>query len=149
MKPGLFHAAPTVARLTNVVPGLAVNWDHVGVGGSVICLVHCLLLPLAAATVPGLVLFEGQWLHRWLAIALAASALLALIPGWRIHGRWLPGLLMAGGLAAVNTAAFAAPESWETRLTVLGGLCLIAAHGINHHLRRSCPRCAEGGGCHS
>lgn len=147
MKPAIFHAAPTLARLTNLVPGSAVNWDAVGVVGSLACLAHCLLLPLAAAILPWLVLFEAEWLHRWLVIALTASALLALVPGWRIHGSWLPGLFMAGGLAALSTAAFATPESWETRLTVAGGLFLIAAHGLNLHLRRGCPRCAEGDGC--
>lgn len=149
MKPVLSHLVPTVTRLTSLAPGPAVNWDAVGVMGSLVCLVHCLLLPLAVVVLPWLVLFEGKWLHQGLAAVLAAPALLALIPGWRVHGRWLPGFFMAGGLTAFNSAAFATPENWETGLTVLGGLFLITAHGLNHHLCRRCPRCVDEGGCHS
>ena len=148
MKPALFHTTPTVAPLTNLVPGPAINWDAVGVMGSLVCLVHCLLLPLAVVVLPWLVLFEGESLHRWLAVSLAAPVLLAFVFGWRRHGRWQPGFLMAGGLVALNAAAFTAPEHWETSLTVLGGLFLIAAHGLNRHLCRRCPRCVDGGGCH-
>ena len=145
MKPELSHTTPTVARLTSLVPGQAVNWDAVGVLGSLACLVHCLLLPLAVGVLPWLVLFEGEWLHRWLAVVLTAPALLAFLFGWRVHGRWLPGFFLAGGLAALNSAAFATPENWETGLTVLGALFLIAAHGLNHYLCRHCPRCVDGG----
>ena len=146
MKSALSPTTPTVARLTNLVRVPVINWDAVGVMGSLVCLVHCLLLPLAVVVLPWLVLFEGEWLHRGLTVALVAPALLALIPGWRVHGRWLPGFFMAGGLAALNTAAFATPENWETGLTVLGGLFLIAAHGLNRYL---CRRCVDGDGCHS
>ena len=149
MKSALSPTTPTVARLTNLVRVPVINWDAVGVMGSLVCLVHCLLLPLAVVVLPWLVLFEGEWLHRGLTVALAATALLAFIPSWRVHGRWLPGLFMAGGLAALNSAAFAASENWETGLTVVGGLFLIAAHGLNHHLCRRCPRCVDRGGCHS
>ena len=149
MKPELAHTTSTVARLTSLATSPAINWDAVGVMGSLICLAHCLLLPLAVVGLPWLVLFEGEGLHRGLAVALAAPALLAFVFGWRRHGRWLPGFLMAGGLVALNAAAFAAPESWESGLTVLGGLFLIAAHGLNHHLCRRCPRCVDGDGCHS
>lgn len=149
MKPALFPTTHTVARLTNWVPGPSVNWDAVGVIGSLVCLVHCLLLPLAVVGLPWLVLFEGEWLHRWLAVVLTAPAILAFILGWRVHGGWLPGLFMASSLAALNSAAFAAPENWETGLTVVGGLFLIAAHGLNRQLCRRCSRCVDRGGCHS
>ena len=149
MKPALSHTTPTVTRQISLAPGPAVNWSTDGVMGSLVCLVHCLLLPLAVVVLPWLVLFEEEWLHRGLAVALAAPALLAFVFGWRRHGRWLPGFLMAGGLVVLNAAAFAAPEHWETGLTVLGGLFLIAAHGLNRHLCHRCLRCVDGGGCHS
>lgn len=149
MKPALCLTTPTVAALTNLAPSSTINWDTVGVMGSLVCLTHCLLLPLAAVVLPWLALFEGEWLHRWLAVALAAPALLAFVFGWRRHGRRLPGFLMAGGLVMLNSAPFTALENWETGLTVLGGLSLIAAHGFNRHLCLHCPRCVDGEGCHS
>ncbi len=147
MKPALSPTTSSVVRLTSLAPSPAVNWDAVGIMGSFICLAHCLFLPLAVVILPWLVLFEGEWLHRGLAAVLVAPALLAFVVGWRSHGRWLPGLSMVGGLVALNSAAFAAPENWETALTVLGGLFLIAAHDLNYHLCRHCPRCADERGC--
>lgn len=143
MKPARSHATPLAKRLTGLVPDSAVNWDAIGVLGSFVCLVHCLVLPLAVVILPWLVLFEGEGLHRGLAVALAVPAVLAFIPGWRNHGKWLPGLFMAGGLIALNAAAFVVPEHWETGLTVVGGLFLIAAHVLNRHLCRRCPGCVE------
>lgn len=147
MKPASLHPLPASTRPPGLTRGLDINWDAVGVVGSLICLVHCLLLPLAVAVLPWLVLFEDAWLHQGLAVALASPALLAFLSGWRRHGRWLPGFLMGGGLAALNSAAFVAPENWETWLTILGGLFLIAAHGLNRHLCRHCPRCVEADVC--
>ena len=149
MTPALSHTTSTVAPLISFAPSLAINWDAVGVMGSLVCLVHCLLPPLAVVVLPWLVLFEGESLHRWLAVSLAAPVLLAFVFGWRRHGRWLPGFFMAGGLATLNAAAFTAPEHWEIELTVLGGLFLIAAHVLNSQLCRRCPRCVDRGGCHS
>ena len=149
MKPARSSATPLVVQLTGLAPSPAVNWDAVGVMGSLVCLAHCLLLPLAVVVLPWLALLDGEWLHRGLVVALAAPALLAFVFGWRSHGSWLPGFFMAGGLVALNSAAFAAPENWETGVTVLGGLILIAAHGLNHYFCRHCPRCADERGCHS
>ena len=57
MKPELAHTTSTVARLTSLATSPAINWDAVGVMGSLICLAHCLLLPLAVVGLPWLVLF--------------------------------------------------------------------------------------------
>lgn len=143
MKPAFSHTTLPVARLTSLAPGTVVNWDAVGVMGSLACLAHCLLLPLAVGVLPWLILFEGEWL----VVALTAPALFALMSGWRTHGRWVPGFFMVSGLVALNSAAFATPENWEAGLTILGGLLLIGAHGLNYHLCRRCPRCADEHGC--
>lgn len=144
MKYALFRTAPTVAPPPSAAPSPSINWDAAGVIGSMVCLLHCLLLPVAMVVLPWLVLVQGEWLHRVLAVTLMAPALLAFSFGWRHHGRWLPGFLMAVGLLALNAAAFLAPEQWETALTVLGGVFLVVAHGLNRHLSR---RCGGRAGC--
>lgn len=125
-----------------VAPPGWTGWDATGIAGSLACLAHCLLLPAAAAALPWLGAFSGEWLHQVLAVGLVLPALLAFVPGFRRHGTWLPGFLVLAGLAALNIGAFAAPLGWEAALTVAGGLSLIAAHGLNRHLCR-CPRCSD------
>ena len=141
MKPARAHTMSPVGRLTNLASVPVVDWDTIGVMGSLVCLAHCLLLPL----VVGVILFEEEWL----VVALTAPALFALMSGWRTHGKWVPGFFMVSGLIVLNSAAFATPENWEAGLTVLGGLLLIGAHGLNYHLRRCCLRCVDGGSYHS
>ncbi len=139
MKSVFHHSA--VPPLANA----AVNWDAVGIAGSLVCLAHCLLLPMVLAALPLLALFEEEWLHRGLAVALLVPVALVLVPGWYRHGRWLPGLFMTVGLVAINTAVFTASERWETGLTLAGALSLILAHGLNLYFCRRCLRCADGG----
>jgi carbon starvation protein CstA len=123
-------------------------WDRLGIAMSVVCLVHCLMLPLAIAALP---LVAAQWLeantfHTAMALALVPVALFAAVPGLRMHGRVSVGVAMAAGLSLLSTAAFAGErllsQEWVTGLTVVGGTILVTAHAVNLALCRSCPACA-------
>jgi peptidoglycan/LPS O-acetylase OafA/YrhL len=130
------------------------SWDRLGITLSVVCLAHCLLLPLALLALP---LIAVQWLqtgtvHLVMALILVPVAALALIPGLRLHGRWSVAGAMAAGLGLLSTAAFAgegsAAHEWGDVLTVAGGTILVAAHFVNLRLCRSCPACAAHDGAH-
>jgi hypothetical protein len=123
-------------------------WDRLGITMSVVCLVHCLALPFAIAALP---LVAAQWLqasgfHVAMAIALLPIALLAVLPGLRMHGRRSVAAAMAAGLSLLSTAAFAdeavLAHEWAVALTVAGGAILVAAHAVNLALCRACPACA-------
>ena len=124
------------------------SWDRLGIALSLACLVHCLLLPVAVVAMP---VIAAQWLHpdsvhSLMAMVLLPVALLALVPGLRLHRKWGVAGAMAGGLGLVSTAAFAGEGSvaheWAVLLTVAGGMILVLAHSINLRLCRSCPACA-------
>jgi hypothetical protein len=123
-------------------------WDRLGITLSIVCLVHCLVLPFAIVALP---LVAAQWLdtstfHTAMALALLPVALLAVVPGLRMHGRTSVAAAMAAGLSLLSTAAFAGEDllshEWQIVLTVAGGAILVAAHAVNLALCRACPACA-------
>lgn len=127
-------------------------WDRLGIALSLICLAHCLLLPLALLVLP---VIAVQWLpegtvHVVMALALAPVAALALIPGLKRHRSWRVAAAMTTGLGLVSTAAFAgegsAAHEWSALLTIAGGAILVGAHFVNLKLCRSCPACAAHAG---
>ena len=122
-------------------------WDRLGITLSVVCLVHCLMLPFAVAALP---FVAAQWLqassfHVAMALVLLPVALLAVVPGVRRHGRVSVVAAMAAGLSLLSTAAFAGERllsrEWEIGLTLAGGAILVTAHAVNLALCRACPAC--------
>jgi hypothetical protein len=114
-------------------------WDLTGIALSALCIVHCLLLPLAALALPALVWAGDEQVHQVLAAALVVPAAFALWVGHRRHRHRWPVVLAASGVVLVATAAYAELPEWlEIFLTVIGSTALIAAHRRNDTL---CPTC--------
>jgi hypothetical protein len=113
------------------------NWDRLGIGLSVLCLVHCLALPWLLATLPVVMLAalpaglrENEWLHA----ALIAPVLLVSGPVLlRGRPRIERTVLVVVAFAALVGALFFSNPANEQALTVAGGLMLLAAHWDNLH----------------
>ncbi|MEM7728406.1 MAG: MerC domain-containing protein [Pseudomonadota bacterium] len=104
--------------------------DNAAVTLSALCVIHCLLLPIAATTLPLFGLWaENEWVHKGFVLAaLPLSAFAFLTPA---RFRFASALRALAGLGAVLLVAGAFVEAWhdyETVLTVLGATCLAAAH---------------------
>jgi hypothetical protein len=117
--------------------------DATGVGLSVICMLHCLLLPAAASAAPLLSPELGSLFgldHDWHIILLAAAAPISLIglgwgmravhAGWRVFSAGLTGLL----LMAAGASHVFGPTA-ETVLTLIGVSVLGGAHIMNWRAR--------------
>jgi hypothetical protein len=124
-------------------------WDKLGITMSAVCLVHCLVLPVAIVALP---LVAAQWLqasgfHSAMVFALAPVVVLAAVSGLRMHKRMGVAGAMVAGMLLLSTAAFAGENwltrEWEVVLTVAGGAILVVAHAVNLVLCRACPACAE------
>lgn len=118
------------------------DWlESVALSASMLCLVHCLALPLLIAALPVLssALAIPESFHLWvLAFAIPASGT-ALVSGRAQHGAQGPLLAGMAGLALLALGVLAFGETrWETPVTVLGSLALAGAHYGNWQLRRSC-----------
>ena len=119
--------------------------DGATVGLSLLCFVHCLILPVVALSLPFLGFFaNAEWVH-WLFVGIAAPiAVLAIGPS-AFAGRlpWIIPILAVGGVGFLLSGAFDWPShEWGTGLTVAGGVMLAASHLLNrrcHHAAHNHP----------
>jgi hypothetical protein len=140
---------------TNILPtrpagriGLA-RLDTLGASASLLCAIHCAVLPFVLTLLPvlGLSFLVGEtveWILVGLAVGLAA---LSLLLGFRRHRSLRVLALLSGAVVLlvagrwVELTEGTGSGAW---LMVAGGLTLVTAHGINYVLCRRCRRCEEG-----
>ncbi|MFQ5571160.1 MAG: MerC domain-containing protein [Rhodothermales bacterium] len=123
-------------------------WDRVGIAVSGICVVHCLLLPVALAVLPLWPLGEALhgWLHPVFALLLVPTTVMAAVSGYRKHRQQVVVALLGTGLVAILVAGglgYAHPGvAVETALTLCGSGLLIAGHWRNWRatLQGGCDR---------
>jgi len=115
--------------------------DGAAIGASLICLIHCIGLPILFALLPAMAtigLPSSEWLHLVLLLTAIPVSGLALVGGWRAHGAVVPLMLGALGLAGLAAGlAFGSTPGAETALTVTGSLALAMAHIGNWRRLRS------------
>jgi hypothetical protein len=120
-------------------PARGEDWlERAGFAASMLCLAHCLALPLLFAALPSLTASFNvpESFHLWvLAFAVPASGV-ALVTGRARHGSLHPLVLGVVGLVllAVGVMVFGATH-WETPVTVTGSILLATAHVRNWRLR--------------
>ncbi|CAM2010403.1 MerC domain-containing protein [Acanthopleuribacter pedis] len=111
-------------------PGL----DWLGGTLSVLCLVHCLVLPSLLVAFTALAPFGGEAVHLGLTLAILPLSLLTFGSGYQFHKQrrvlWLGGLGCLFLLAALGLEGVGG-EWVEKGLTVLGAFFLISGHSIN------------------
>lgn len=111
------------------------HWgDGIAIAASALCLVHCLVLPMAILLLPAAALWLAlpESLHAWLlGLTLPVSGA-ALIIGFRRHRHAMPLAIAGAGLLCLAVAVLLARSvAGETGLTVIGSTLLIAGHLIN------------------
>jgi len=123
--------------------------DSLGVWASALCVVHCAVTPVLvsmsvvmARFIPG-----EEKTHRTLAVGVAALGAMALVKGFRTHGRRRILGLMALGLAFIFAGAFFGgrlpAHGYEVAVTMTGSVLMICAHRMNHTFCRACRRCSH------
>ncbi|CAL1521313.1 MerC domain-containing protein [Chitinophaga sp. MM2321] len=118
------------------------NLDAVGIGASLICAVHCALLPLLFAALPllGVELLENEQLEYGLLAGSFLIGCIALGRGYyRYHRRLQPLLLFASGFILLLAGHFwPVATAWAAFIISVGAAAIIAAHLLNH---RQCKQC--------
>ena len=127
----LAHCAPRRQRLL----------DGFAVTASLLCLIHCLLLPMLLIALPVLatMLVVPEAFHA-IAFAVAVpTSIVAMVSGRARHGRYLPILLGGVGLMLLGIGAFATEGGVAERgMTSIGAVTLAIGHLLNWRLGSTC-----------
>lgn len=111
------------------------HWlDGLAIGASSLCLVHCIILPVALVMLPalGAFLMLPESFHFWGLVAAVPTSALALSIGYARHRRLFPAVLAISGLLFLGTAEFLFHGTrTEMLLAVLGSIQLGFAHALN------------------
>lgn len=132
--------------------------DLYGGAASVLCAVHCAAMPFLGAFLPllGLSFLASETTDYVLLAITAVLASTSLFLGYRKHKsiKAFPfvliglGLIVAGHLKGHDHSHHGHGHHDHSQpefplALVLGGLCVAASHGLNHHLCKSCPKCVS------
>lgn len=111
--------------------------ETAAIGVSVVCLLHCLALPLVFAMVPALAVWITlpDEFHIYMVTIALPLSLPVLIAGYRRHFHCLPLAFGLFGLGCLIGGLAANSYMIETMLTVTGALILAFAHSLNWRSR--------------
>ena len=116
-----------------------INWDALGITTSLLCAIHCALLPLLVASLPvlGINIIHNQ-LFEFGMIGLAfLIGTWALWHGFRYHhGRIIPWLLFVTGISLL--IAKQVWHSYELAILPFAVVLVVAAHVVNWRWTRAC-----------
>ena len=122
--------------------------DGVAISISAVCVLHCLLAPLAVVAFPiiGSSLWASHEFHAWLLVLILPSSALALYLGCREHRSGTVLGLGLAGMVVLIVAAVLGPEVLtelgEVLVTAAGGTLLAISHVLNFRRCRAL-RCEE------
>ena len=136
------HGTPKSAESSAT---LATTGDRVGMVGSMLCAVHCALLPFVIAALPALGIGALPWVDIDQAFTVFATFLgvTTLSWGYRRHRAFRAWLMLIPGLALVWLGSFTSLHDHSTAhmvVMVVGGLAIAAAHFVNLRLSHRAGR---------
>jgi MerC mercury resistance protein len=118
--------------------------DRLGICLSALCVVHCLLTPFLLLLLPSVQLLAiHESYHEYMLVILPLLAVIAFIPGYRLHRDHRVFLWAIPGLMMIVVGALVLHDFMylEIASSVIGSLFLIRAHLLN---RRLCSCCVAG-----
>lgn len=103
--------------------------DLYAVGLSILCLLHCLALPLLVTIAPFVAqTAKSELVHRILVVAAVPVSLCAIWKTGAVRGNRLFVAAALAGLALLLAAFIEAASAYEEPITVVGGMVLGSAH---------------------
>ncbi|TAD86549.1 MAG: MerC domain-containing protein [Bacteroidetes bacterium] len=118
------------------------SWDSLGIAASVVCAIHCAVLPLIFTSLPllGFNILHNAYFEFGMIFLAMGIGIVALRHGFKLHHHSrLPTALLVIGFAGLF-----AKEFFPKHLLLLllpSVACIIAAHIINYRLCRKANHC--------
>ena len=122
--------------------------DRAAIGLSMLCAVHCALMPVALTLLPAAAStpLAGEDFHRMMLLGIVPLSVVALLTGCRRHKSPYVAALGLGGLGILLIAAFAGHhlmgEAGEKIATLVGAATISLGHIQNQRLCRK-HRCHQ------
>lgn len=129
------HYCKYLIFAASLIMNIKLNWDTLGIGTSVLCAIHCALLPILMSTLP---VFGVNIIHNvifeWGMIVLAfAVGAYSLFHGYIKHHRSLvPVLIFSIGFIFLVLKQFF--TAYEIPLLLVAVAFIISAHFYNYRL---------------
>ncbi len=121
------------------------RWDVIGIGASLACALHCVLLPVVFTTLPlfGIELLENIYLEIATILVSVSAGGWALWKGYRkIHHHISIVLLFLVGLVLMISGNFFSSESLHMSAKLIGAVLIITAHIRNWRQSRYYAYCS-------
>ncbi|MFK7815173.1 MAG: MerC domain-containing protein [Gammaproteobacteria bacterium] len=122
--------------------------DKTAISLSLLCTIHCLVLPLLAVLLPSIAALplNDEIFHIWMIIAVLPISAFALTMGCKNHKRYRILVLGSIGLLTLCLTAFFGHdllgESLEKTFTVIGAAIIATSHLWNYRLCQHQNMCA-------
>lgn len=115
------------------------RWDSIGIGASMLCVVHCLLLPVVFSTlsVLGIELIENIYLEIATILLSLGIGILAFRSGYRSHRKIWPLIAFIGSILFLVLGNIWHGEEVTLKSIAVSGI--ISSHIVNWKLRKSAP----------
>ncbi|HVU57706.1 MAG TPA: MerC domain-containing protein [Puia sp.] len=114
-----------------------INWDVMGITASVLCAIHCAVLPLLVVSLPvlGINIIHNAYFEYGMIVLAFLIGSWSLLHGFRRHhGRSIPLLLFTGGLLLL--VAKQIWHAYELQLLPFAMALIVGAHVVNYRLSR-------------
>lgn len=121
--------------------------DKTAISLSLLCTLHCLVLPLAAVLLPSVAALPlgDETFHLWMLVAVLPVSAYALTMGCKKHQRYRLLSIGSMGLVILGIAAFLGHEilgeTSEKTLTLLGASIIALVHVWNYRLCQHQDNC--------
>lgn len=123
--------------------------DKAAIGFSLLCGIHCLMLPVLVVLLPSLaaISLDDELFHRAMLFIILPTSLIALTMGCRKHKRYHVFAWGAVGLTVIVLAAIIGHDlfgEWgEKVMTMVGAIIIATGHVRNYRLCQShtCEEC--------
>jgi hypothetical protein len=117
---------------------MKINWDFLGIGASVLCGIHCAILPLLISSLPifGINIIHHSGFESLMILMALAIGSISLIHGYRKHhSEVFPMILFGIGICLLFARQFwPSFEIWLVSFAVPG---IVIAHIANFRLSRT------------